>query len=136
MNLDSVGRAKAESTLLIRHPATGKIIKNDDGTEMSITLFGEYSDHYKKLLQDRTAKRIEKARETGESSMSFEDMEEENFEMACACTKGWNITDKDGPIELSIEKAREVYTEFPWVYTQVRRFLETSSNFLDPSEET
>jgi len=136
MNLDSIGRAKDESTLSIKNPSNGKVVKNDDGTDMEVTVYGEYSADWKNALYDRTKARIEKSKETGQTSMSFEDMEDENFEVTCRCTKSWNLTDKDGPIELTPENVRRIYTDYPWVYQQVRAHMENSSNFLDPSAET
>lgn len=136
MNLDSIGRAKDESTLYIKNPSNGKVVKNDDGTDMEVTVFGEYSDEWRNALYERTKNRIEKSKETGQTSMSFEEMEEENFEMTCLCTKSWNLTDKDGPVDLTPENVRRIYTEYPWVYQQVRAHMENSSNFLDPSAET
>lgn len=136
MNLDSIGRAKDESTLYIKNPSNGKVVKNDDGTDMEVTVFGEYSDEWRNALYERTKNRIEKSKETGQTSMSFEQMEEENFEMTCLCTKSWNLTDKDGPVDLTPENVRRIYTEYPWVYQQVRAHMENSSNFLDPSAET
>lgn len=136
MNLDSIGRAKDESTLYIKNPANGKVVKNDDGTDMEVTVFGEYSDEWKNALYERTKNRIEKSKETGQTSMSFEEMEDENFEVTCLCTKSWNLTDKDGPVDLTPENVRRIYTVYPWVYQQVRAHMENSSNFLDPSAET
>ncbi len=136
MNLDSIGRAKDESTLYIKNPSNGKVVKNDDGTDMEVTVFGEYSDEWRNALYERTKNRIEKSKETGQTSISFEEMEEENFEVTCLCTKSWNLTDKDGPVDLTPENVRRIYTEYPWVYQQVRAHMENSSNFLDPSAET
>lgn len=136
MNLDSVGKSKDESTVYIKHPATGKIIQNDDKSEMSITLYGEYSQTYQDTFYERTQARIQKSRETGETSMSYQDMEEESFEVTVRCTKDWNLTDSDGPVELTEENVRRIYKEYPWVYQQARVHMENSSNFLEPSVKT
>ena len=136
MNLDNIGRSKPESTLKITHPATGVVVLNDDKSEMTITLFGEYSDEYQNVFYERTMARIEKSRETGQTSMTYKDMEEESFDMVCRCTKSWNLTDKDGKVKLTPTKVREVYKTYPWVYRQARQHMENSSNFLDPSVKT
>lgn len=136
MNLDSIGRAKDHSTLQIIHPATGRIVNTDDGKPMEITVYGEYSDTYKSAFYESTRKRIEQARETGKTSMSREDMEQETFDIVCQCTKAWNLTDKDGQIEFTADNVTRVYRDYPWVYQQVRAHLENASNFLDQSGET
>jgi len=136
MSLDSVGRAKAESTLTLIHPATGAVLTNEDQSEMTVTIYGEYSDVYQSAFHERTRLRIEKARTTGETHMSYQDMEDETFEMVCACTKEWNLTTDEGPVEFSRDKAREIYKTYPWVYRQVRGHMENAANFLDRSDAT
>lgn len=134
MSLDKVGRAKAASTLKITHPGSGEVIQNDDGTDMTVTVYGEFSEEYKEAFFEQTEARIEKARESGTTSLPYKDLEAETFELVCRVTKDWNISTDDGPVELTLENARRIYKEYPWLQRQVRAHLEVSANFLEQPE--
>lgn len=137
MSLDAVGRAKDDSTLTLVNPLTGKPLQNDDGSDMTITVYGEFSQHYRDALYEQTEARIEKSRQDGVSRVPYKDLEAETFELICRVTKDWCLsTDEDGLVPLTPENVRRIYTDYPWVYRQVRGHLEVSANFLDRPETT
>ena len=44
----------------IKHPATGDVLKNDDGTNMTITILAPHSKEYKKAQHNKSASGLRK----------------------------------------------------------------------------
>ena len=117
-----------EVTLM--HPNTGDVVKNDDKTPMTITVYASHSKEHKAAVHMQTNKRL-KAMQGSKKSQTFtsEEIEESSMELLARVTSCWNITYGGAMPELNVKKAREIYTEVFWIKSQVEEALAESLDF-------
>ena len=132
MGLKAIGSVKDTTDVEIVHPATGEVLLNDDGTPMTITVYGPYSSTYKSVSHAQQNKRLMKAQRTGgKLNLSAEEIEASSLDLLVKCTADWNITLDDKPENFSQDKAREVYKEYPWVRDQIDAVFGDTRAFLE-----
>lgn len=132
MGLKAIGSVKDTTDVEIVHPATGEVLLNDDGTPMTITVYGPYSSTYKSVSHAQQNKRLMKAQRTGgKLNLSAEEIEASSLDLLVKCTADWNITLDDKPEDFSQDKAREVYKEYPWVRDQIDAVFGDTRAFLE-----
>jgi len=132
MGLNDIGVVKDTTDVELTHPKTGETLTNGDGSPMVITVHGPYSKHYKAVAHAQTNKRLMKAqRMGGKMNLTAEEIEAATLEQLVKCTAGWKITLDKEPEKFSEDKAREVYTNMPWVRDQVEAVFGDTRAFLD-----
>jgi hypothetical protein len=132
MGLNDIGVVKDTTDVELVHPKTGEILTNDDGTPMTITVYGPYSSTYKAITHAQQNKRLMKAqRMGGKMSLTAEELEASTMELLVKCTADWKITLDKGLEKFSEEKVRQVYTDMPWVRDQVEAVFGDTRAFLD-----
>ena len=114
----------------IKHPVSAEVLKNSDGSDMTITVYAPYSKEYKRVSYDIANKRLKAAQEKGKKDFSLEDYEEASLESLARTTKEWNITYGGEIPEYSVEKAKQVYDKVFWIKSQVDEALEGSLSFM------
>ena len=120
MGLNDIGKVKDTTEVELVHPRSGETLGNEDGSPMTITVYGPYSSHYKAVSHAQQNARLAKAqRMGGKMSLTAEELEASSLDLLVKCTESWNITLDKKPEEFSQDKARQVYTEHPWVREQV-----------------
>lgn len=119
-----------EITVTIKHPSTGDVLKNEDGSEMTITLYAPHSKEYKKVLHEMTNKRLKKMQSKGKTDITAEELEEVSLDSLAKTTKEWNITYGAEQPKLSLTKAREVYEKVFWIKAQIEEAIEDSLDFM------
>ena len=133
MGLNKVGVVKDTTDVELVHPMSGEVLTNDDGSSMTITVYGPYSDFYKKTMHAQQNKRLAKAqRMGGKMNLTAEELEAGALDLLVKCTKGWKLTlnDGEGFLKLNEENVRKVYTEEPWVRDQVEAVMGDTRAFL------
>jgi len=131
MGLNKVGVVKDTTDVELVHPMSGEVLTNDDGSSMTITVYGPYSDFYKKTMHAQQNKRLAKAqRMGGKMNLTAEELEAGALDLLVKCTKGWKITLDEGLEKFSEAKVREVYAELPWVRDQVEAVMGDTRAFL------
>jgi hypothetical protein len=113
--------------------SNGIVITNDDGSPIVITVYGPYSDFYKKTMHAQQNKRLAKAqRMGGKMNLTAEELEAGALDLLVKCTKGWKLTlnDGEGFLKFNEENVRKVYTEEPWVRDQVEAVMGDTRAFL------
>jgi len=115
-----------EVTLL--HPNTEEVLKNNDKSTMTITLFAPHSKVYKSAMHEQTNKQIKKVRANKKDiDFTAEDIEQSSLEVLAKVTKEWNIT-YNGVVP-KVSAAKEVYEEVFWIKDQIEEALKTSLDF-------
>ena len=114
----------------IKHPATGDVLKNDDKSDMTITVYAPHSKEYKKVLHEMTNKRLEKMQAKGNNKIKAEEIEEATLETLAKTTKEWNITYGGEVPKLSVAKAKEIYDSVFWIKAQIEEAVEDSLAFM------
>lgn len=137
MSLRAVGTVKDTTTVTLYHPATGKDLLNADGTPMTVTLHGPYSERYKSVIREQQQRRMaDMTRATARGgSMTPEEVDEFAQELTVRCIEDWAITlEGDEKLPFSTEAVESVFTEFPWVRDQVNAAMGNVADFLEPSK--
>lgn len=113
----------------LKHPNTGKTLKNDDKSPMTITLYASHSKEYKSVMHEQTNKRLKDMQKGKSQDITAQDMEEATLNTLSRITYSWDITyDKEKP-ELSSDKAKQLYEEVFWIKDQIEEALADSLDF-------
>lgn len=113
----------------IKHPATGDALKNDDGTNMTITIFAPHSKEYKKAQHEQISKRLKKAQKSKSQDVDYSDIEEATLEVLAKTTKAWDITYNGEKPKLTVAKAKDLYEEVFWIKNQIEEVVTDSLDF-------
>tara|TARA_R110000851_G_scaffold97162_1_gene210716 strand:- start:62 stop:460 length:399 start_codon:yes stop_codon:yes gene_type:complete len=111
------------------HPNTGDELKNPDGSNMTICMYATHSPEYKKVMHSQTNKRIKAATKGDDLTMTSEDLESSTLDVLANTTKSWDITFSGEKPELTIKKAKEIYTEVFWIKVQLDEAVTNSLDF-------
>jgi hypothetical protein len=111
------------------HPNTGDQLKNDDETDMTITVYASHSKEYKSVMHEQTNKRL-KAMQSGKNKdFTSQDMEEATLTLLSKITASWDITYGGEKPKLTVAKARELYDQVFWIKDQIEGALADSLDF-------
>jgi hypothetical protein len=132
MGLNDIGAVKDTTDVELVHPKTGEVLTNDDGTPMTITVYGPYSSTYKAITHAQQNRRLAKAQRLGgKMTLTAEELEASTMDLLVKCTAGWKVTLEKGVEKFSEEKVREVYVKMPWVRDQIEAVFGDTRSFLD-----
>ena len=114
--------------VILKHPSTGDALMNDNGNEMTVTVYAQYSKEYRAAMHEQQDKRLDKLQSKGSNSRySASELEADSINLLCKITKEWDITYGGETPKLS--KAKEIYTEVFWLRNQVEEALAQSADF-------
>ena len=119
-----------EIVVTIKHPATGEVLKNDDKSDMTITIYAPHSKEYKKVLHEMTNKRLKKMQAKGKNEITAEEIEEATLDTLAKTTKEWNITYGGEVPKMTVAKAKEVYDSVFWIKAQIEGAVDDSLGFM------
>lgn len=111
----------------IKHPITKAPLTNDDGTEMTITVYAPHTAKYKTELFAQANKRINSG---NDNPLTAEELEESTISLYANATKEWNITYDGEQPELTPEKAKSIYSEVFWIKEQLDQTVSSYLNFM------
>ena len=114
----------------IKHPTTGDVLKNDDGTDMTITILAPHSKEYKKAQHEQISKRLKKAQKSKSQDVDYSDIEEATLEVLSKTTKAWDITYGGEKPKLTSAKAKDLYEEVFWIRNQLEEVVTDSLDFM------
>lgn len=127
----SIAKTKDTTDVVLYHPQTGDVLLNADGSQMTITIHGPYSERYKKVTHEQQNRRLLKAqRSGGRMNLTAEELEAGALEVLVECTETWNLTLTEKLEKFDKAKVREVYTTLPWVKGQVDDAFSDTRAFL------
>lgn len=119
--VDVVSAANKGATVDIVDPVTG------DVTGAKITVVGSDSDLYRKAQRKILNKRLNEKK----GKTRAEELEAESLELLAQCTTGWEGIEDDGtPLTFSIDAARKLYKEFPFIKEQIDAAIADRALFL------
>jgi len=114
----------------IKHPTTGDVLKNDDGTDMTITILAPHSKEYKKAQHEQISKRLKKAQKSKSQDVDYSDIEEATLEVLSKTTKSWDITYGGEKPKLTPAKAKDLYEEVFWIRNQIEEVVTDTLDFM------
>jgi hypothetical protein len=132
MDLMNIGTTKETTDVILYNPVNSEVLRNEDGSEMTITVHGPYSKKYKAISHAQQNRRLQKAQRTGgKLNLTAEELEASALDLLVKCVEAWNVT-IGGETPVATEaKVREVFEKLPWVREQVDAALGDAQAFLD-----
>ena len=115
-DINSLVAPKGTINVVIKHPQTDKPLKNKDGSDMTIEIYGTNSKEYRSVLFRLADKQLENKQRDSET------IHNDEIDLLVSITKGWNITKDGKALEFSVDTAKELYEDSPII----RRHIETA----------
>lgn len=129
-------RLEDAAVMPVRHLATGQPIKSQDGSPVTITIACKDSDQFRRVLREQTDRRLKRTLDTHQRP-SADEIEAEAIELLAGCTIGWSgLQNKGKEFPFSLDNARSLYRELPWLRDQVDAFVSDRANFLKASAKS
>lgn len=116
--------------VLLKHPVTEADLMNDDGTQMTITVYLPHAKEYKEAqyaLQNFRLKKIQKNR--GRSEFTAQELEGGVIDVMAQTIASWNITYGGKKPKLSVATAKEVLAEYYWIRDQITEAVDEAQVF-------
>mgnify|MGYP003642873999 FL=1 len=129
MDLKDLTPSLNDLVVEIKHPATGDVLKNDDGTSMTITILAPHSKEYKKAQNEQINKRLKKAHKSKSQEVDYSDIEEATLEVLSKTTKSWDITYGGEKPKLTAARAKDLYEEVFWIRSQLEEVVTDAMDF-------
>jgi len=111
------------------HPNTGDQLKNDDKTDMTITVYASHSKEYKSAMHEQTNKRLKAMQGNKRLDFKSEEIEDATLTLLSRVTASWDITYGGEKPKLTVARARELYDQVFWIKDQIEGALADSLDF-------
>lgn len=123
--LDTKAAAERGADLHLAHPVTFEPLFTDDGKPLTIRLLGNDSREFRAGMSELAESRV------GKKRTSLAAAEANGIDLLARVTVGWsNIIYNGEPLKFSLENAKMLYRERPWIKEQVDEFVADRANFL------
>lgn len=119
-----------EITITLKHPKTNDVLKNNDESDMSITMYASHTESFKDVQYDMIDRSIKESYGKKDYFPSAKDLESRSIERLVKTTKSWNITFGDEQPKFSKKKAEEVYKAIPWIREQLEEGIREQEDFI------
>ena len=131
MDLMNLVPTTDEIEVVLKHPATFETLKNDDGSEMTITVYAPHSKEYKAAVHEQTNIRIKQMQKSGRNNTTItaEELEAASINMLAKTTKGWNITFEGKKPKFAVDTAKTIYDKVFWIKDQIEEAVAGSEVF-------
>ena len=117
--------------ITVCNPSTSKPLLNEDDSEMTIVMYAPHTPEYKAEVHRQTNIKLKRMEKSGKMSITAEDLEDSALLHMAKVTKSWNITYDGEQPKLTVEKAKEVYSDIPWIKEQIEEALSDSVDFTN-----
>lgn len=101
-------------------------LTNDDGTPMTVEVYGPDSKPYRSAvhaLQNERAK-------SGKKSLPPEEVEDQLLDLQAKCVKEWNITLNGENPKATVSKVKKVFTDYPFIRDQIMEKAGSRRDFI------
>lgn len=134
MDLGSINK-KDLSTIELVLPNYTPILF-DDGTPMTITMNGLYSDKYRTAMDTQQSVRLKRVQASGgKVTITPEEMREDRMNFVISMVDSWNIQLDGEKPACTAKIIREVFVRLPFIFEQCDRALEDGQSFLETSSK-
>lgn len=111
------------------HPNTGKVLKNEDGSAMTISLYLPHSKEHKAAVHKQTNSKLKKMQKGGKIDITAEEIDESTYDLMADITHSWNVTYDGKQPKLTRNTAKKLYQEVFWIRSQLEAGLEDALDF-------
>lgn len=134
MDLGSI-KKKDLSTVALVMPNYVPILF-DDGTPMTITMNGLYSEKYRSEQDAQQAVRLKRVQASGgKVTITPEEMREDRLNFVVSMVDSWDIQLDGAKPKCTPAAIRDVFARLPFIYEQCDRALEDGQSFLETSSK-
>lgn len=130
MDIANIGSSADTAVISIYHPNTGQTLTNDDGSEMTVTVYGAESSAYRNVAREQQDRRMARIAKTGKSVLTSAELEANQLELVVKAVKDWTITLNGETPEVSPKSVEDVLTKYTWLRAQIEDGITNSANFL------
>lgn len=116
-----------EDTLVVPLEFKGDTLKNDDGSDMTITVYGPWTKKYRSSGFNLASKRLRSKKDSEE--ITYEEFNSASIELLAEVTHDWDITYGGEKPKFSVEKAKEVYEHIFWIKPLLEGAINESGDF-------
>jgi len=111
--------------VVVKHPSTYEPLTNDDGSEMTITVYAPHSKEYKAAVHEQTNIRLKQMQKSGRSNnnITAEELEAMGIKMLARTTKDWNVTFDGERPKFTVAAAQKLYEDVFWVRDQIEEAI-------------
>lgn len=115
------------------HPATYEPLTTEDGKPMVIEVYAPHSLAHKEVVHEQGNRQLEKMQKNkGKYKLTVQELEEFGIERLSKVTKDWLIQLNGQKPKFTVQKAVELYKDFPWIKDQIEEALSDNASFLKP----
>jgi len=130
MDLISLEVKSDTTTIVLYHPVDNVPIKNDDDTEMTVTIHGKYSAKYREIQQSQQNARLKRAERGGKMKLTAAELLADRLDLTVGCVDSWTIQLNGTTPDCTPEAIRTIFTRFPWMREQIEAEMEDTQAFL------
>jgi hypothetical protein len=130
MDIASIGSAADTAVISLYHPATGQTLMNDDGSEMTVEVYGADSSVYRNVVREQQDRRMARIAKTGKAVLTTAEIEANQLELTIKAVKSWTITLNGETPAITRENVEKVLTTYTWIRVQIEDGISNSANFL------
>lgn len=107
----------------------GKPVLNEDGSEMSITVYLPHAKQAKEVQHEMTNRQLKAMSKKKHMDFTAEELERLSLDRLAKVTKDWDITYGGKKPKFSVELAVEVYDKAPWIRSLIEEATEEAMDF-------
>jgi len=111
------------------HPNTLETLANDDGSDMTVTMYAPHSKEYKEVMHEQTNRRLKATQAKKKIEFTSQDLEQSTLDLLVKTTKDWNITFSGEQPKFTQAAAKEIYTKVFWLREQLEEAVNNSLDF-------
>ena len=117
--------------VVVKHPNTYEPLTNEDGSEMTITVYAPHSKEYKAAVHEQTNIRLKQMQSKGNktNAITAEELEVASVKMLAKTTKAWNITFGGEQPEFTVDAAKKLYQDVFWIKDQIEEAVAEAEVF-------
>jgi len=107
--------------VVVKNPNTLEPLTNEDGSEMTITVYAPHTKEYKAAVHEQTNMRLKQMQTKGNknTAITAEELEVASIKMLAKTTKDWNITFGGEQPKFTADAAKKLYQEVFWIKDQI-----------------
>ena len=127
MDLSKIIPTSDEIVVTLVYPGTDKVLENDDGTPMTITLYAPHTKEYKAGVYEQANKRIKEQ----QKEFTVQDWEASTTDLLIKSIKAWDITFDGEKPKATKAKIKEVITSKAgfWIVDQLQEKVNSFEAF-------
>lgn len=117
--------------VVVKNPTTLEPLTNEDGSEMTITVYAPHTKEYKAAVHEQTNIRLKQMQTKGNKSAAItaEELEAAAIKMLAKTTKTWNITFGGEKPGFTVEAAKGLYQDVYWIKDQIEEAVDETEVF-------